>query len=108
MDPRCWSVCRVTIWLPRASGDGPLIARWGSVSYAAAPRERGWTLTKVRRLLFAVGCPARAGMDPASEADSVPLAGLPRASGDGPGSDIRLKQAVKAAPRERGWTLRAR
>ena len=43
MDPICFAVLLIAVWLPRASGDGPqrekANKRWGK----APPRERGWT-----------------------------------------------------------------
>jgi len=46
-------------------------------------------------------------MDPAFDRSVEACKGLPRASGDGPKGDFRGALQVLAAPRERGWTLRA-
>ncbi len=47
-------------------------------------------------------------MDPWSDDVRAGLAGLPRASGDGPWMLAFARAALKAAPRERGWTLQRR
>ncbi len=70
----------------------------------AAPRERGWTLARCQKEVKVGGCPARAGMDPGAAARRRADEGLPRASGDGPGSSNCCRRRSWAAPRERGWT----
>ena len=84
MDPRQCGPMPPRRWLPRASGDGPATPLAALLSYAAAPRERGWTLHEPMEFTREQGCPARAGMDPfeLSAFDTYPW--LPRASGDGP------------------------
>ena len=105
MDPvhqRCRAICR---WPPRASGDGP-VSRWVSViSAAAAPRERGWTPDRHQARRTAGGRPARAGMDPSGAIRGGVACRPPRASGDGPGPGLPGNFPLRAAPRERGWTL---
>ena len=93
--------------LPRASGDGPMMAAPGSSVFKAAPRERGWTPACVLGKSYGCGCPARAGMDPYVTFVALPVEGLPRASGDGPIEISTVAEDVRAAPRERGWTLAA-
>ncbi len=51
-----------------------------------------------------MGCPARAGMDPAGFRDRRRGRRLPRESGDGPTTAQCRKLLSGAAPRERGWT----
>lgn len=46
-------------------------------------------------------------MDPAATLRLAGCTRLPRASGDGPQVKQAITSAVSAAPRERGWTLRA-
>ena len=105
MDPLAtWCACSIGR-LPRASGDGP-VARFPSGADAgAAPRERGWTPAASGFGKWGVGCPARAGMDPARNARRCSTPRLPRASGDGPCATFGGRSGGKAAPRERGWTL---
>ena len=108
MDPAWRRHRAVRPRLPRASGDGPTLARDSQQSLPAAPRERGWTRPEVGARMRGHGCPARAGMDPAVPAGSAPPGGLPRASGDGPPNYPGQAPWDTAAPRERGWTLEGR
>ena len=90
--------------LPRASGDGPLVATGLLSGVTAAPRERGWTVRGMPTYVVTLGCPARAGMDPRPAASARRARWLPRASGDGPVTARRILAVASAAPRERGWT----
>ena len=104
MDPVVEASGLTVVWLPRASGDGPIEASETDEAVKAAPRERGWTLLPIHPDRVTIGCPARAGMDPTSAKPSNDLRRLPRASGDGPSRADVLGCPGGAAPRERGWT----
>ena len=108
MDPRVGVKSFADMRLPRASGDGPRKCSARSASRSAAPRERGWTPCCVVFPRPAIGCPARAGMDPAPHAHDADPRRLPRASGDGPHATICNDVSSTAAPRERGWTRHRR
>jgi len=69
-----------------------------------APRTRGWTLQKWKCKGEYTDCPAHAGMDPNDNDSADPIAGLPRARGDGPSAKTILDTMTKTAPRTRGWT----
>ena len=105
MDPRQPVPSDADDRLPRASGDGPFASLLADDSALAAPRERGWTRSGSARHVRRLGCPARAGMDPCLRSAHGPHAGLPRASGDGPNGGDMVEAVIRAAPRERGWTL---
>ena len=66
MDPCILVSWQLARWLPRASGDGPRGCKRHIRCKLAAPRERGWTVDTFSNTLVTFGCPARAGMDPAS------------------------------------------
>ena len=104
MDPHRSGEQRTVKRLPRASGDGPSGRSSLASGETAAPRERGWTLSTLGTSLSALGCPARAGMDPLVAAVRIGADGLPRASGDGPRRSLNSATHGGAAPRERGWT----
>ena len=89
--------------LPRASGDGPLLALQKEGLMMVAPRERGWPPFDPAALFPARGCPARAGMAPPRRFVPMFAHGLPRASGDGPVFIVWRNKAKAVAPRERGW-----
>ncbi len=91
--------------LPRVCGDGPSQVRIVSGTGAAAPRMRGWTPKRRRPTMPRCGCPAYAGMDPASPPPLDCLQRLPRVCGDGPSSRSARLMRTQAAPRMRGWTL---
>ena len=94
--------------LPRASGDGPRTDPCCWTPMPVAPRERGWAPPGVNPMFYQDGCPARAGMGPASDAKRVEAERLPRASGDGPPAGGIQRQWHRVAPRERGWALELR
>ena len=104
MDPITGCASLAPMWLPRASGDGPMSPSFPSARSEAAPRERGWTRPTIVVRRGDVGCPARAGMDPGSGGARRHQARLPRASGDGPPIFTLPVGYRPAAPRERGWT----
>ena len=106
MDPSAALKNWDAFWLPPASGDGPEMLADSSALNSAAPRERGWTQRVRPRTGPPLGCPARAGMDPGPENHQGSYPRLPRASGDGPIDHHNTAWPTKAAPRERGWTLR--
>ena len=108
MDRRSMICSGPLFWLPRASGDGPRLARRARPITTAAPRERGWTRLAASGRTNHDGCPARAGMDPLAAWDLRLARRLPRASGDGPERQVLLVGHHPAAPRERGWTHSAR
>ena len=86
MDPSLFTWAIAGLGLPRASGDGPYTETRNPAWARAAPRERGWTFAAVDVHRGHVGCPARAGMDPARSFQGSAMPWLPRASGDGPGA----------------------
>ncbi|MFM2406366.1 MAG: hypothetical protein RL223_4246 [Pseudomonadota bacterium] len=90
--------------LPRSRGDGPDSPPSWPAPPTAAPLTRGWTPGQVARGGGRQGCPAHAGMDPACIAPRMPLGGLPRSRGDGPGTEVKVGQVWEAAPLTRGWT----
>ncbi len=104
MDPKLPACFLVAIGLPRASGDGPTGWSRPWLPAWAAPRERGWTPEGEGGQPLGAGCPARAGMDPATWVRSPRWCRLPRASGDGPRRLPSPRGRLEAAPRERGWT----
>ena len=97
--PLDWS----TLWLPRASGDGPFSGGESSAYGPVAPRERGWPRPPLAAGSRMCGCPARAGMAPFCPRHYFDLARLPRASGDGPSTGMGNHPEVMVALRERGW-----
>ena len=107
MDPQRRNTSLCSGRLPRASGDGPVPSILWRTRLMVAPRERGWTPVGAGQKIEAMGCPARAGMDPSAALMLVTRARLPRASGDGPVQNLPHGYYAKVAPRERGWTLRA-
>ena len=104
MDPSAPLGALAGIWLPRASGDGPLDEDLNKANVQAAPRERGWTQDIFVAFRSNGGCPARAGMDPVRKFGPTLKSRLPRASGDGPVKSQMQAVRRAAAPRERGWT----
>ncbi len=90
--------------VPRASGDGPDRPHHMKRHRLCSPRERGWSRlarhARDRELVF----PARAGMVRGTPIDYDKLAGVPRASGDGPDPVLAHRQTDPCSPRERGWS----
>ena len=104
MDPRVAPAQDGYARLPRASGDGPVVYVFKQIGNEVAPRERGWTSKPASVKTYAIGCPARAGMDPVVMLVGFRPPRLPRASGDGPTFNGRFFGRTEVAPRERGWT----
>ena len=90
--------------LPRVCGDGPLVVTRPGVVLRVAPRVRGWTRVHQLRRRADRGCPACAGMDPATDRARRHRPGLPRVCGDGPADWCRPTSRATVAPRVRGWT----
>ena len=72
MDPRSSTCARASLWLLRASGDGPIELVTGKGAALVAPRERRWTLGAVVIDGAALGCSARAEMDPVRRSRIAP------------------------------------
>ena len=72
----------------------------------AAPHQRGWTRRRLACNPASPGCPAPAGMDPLRDYFAAKAMGLPRTSGDGPVTLNGCDTHDRAAPHQRGWTLR--
>ena len=104
MDP--WPPCCVGTprRLPRSRGDGPGASSYAEGGGMAAPLARGWTQRRRVFVVASAGCPARAGMDPQTQIQSIRTCWLPRSRGDGPATGIGALAAIKAAPLARGWT----
>ena len=88
--------------LPRTRGDGPdmmdlMAKRWG-----AAPHARGWTLVRIDVRHVAMGCPARAGMEPWPRWRRSSIRRLPRTRGDGPFADDPERVAKQGCPARAG------
>ena len=107
MDPRLETDYRVRHRLPRARGDGPLLAVVTTRGKVASPRPRGWTRGSRPAGRRRDGFPAPAGMDRACRWPPGRSRGLPRARGDGPHYSDLYGQVVSASPRPRGWTRAA-
>ena len=104
IDPRACTSSAIASGLPRASGDRPLPEWWRPEFPVSAPRERGSTLPVVAPVRGVGVCPARAGIDPNAFTKAACFSGLPRASGDRPGSKSPIPRWRTSAPRERGST----
>ena len=89
---------------PRASGDGPSQPGMAGRMWGCSPRERGWSLLDSAHRLIADVLPARAGMVPRRPTQVVAGHGAPRASGDGPYSELVQLSPDMCSPRERGWS----
>ena len=72
----------------------------------AAPHQRGWTPGGHAGIGVLLGCPAPAGMDPNDVTFESINTGLPRTSGDGPTTAVAPRAPARAAPHQRGWTLK--
>jgi len=90
--------------LPRARGDGPTDASWGSTPGRSPPRARGWSLRAAHEAVGVDVSPARAGMVPPPPRPPVRRRCLPRARGDGPAGYLRIRMATASPPRARGWS----
>ena len=90
--------------LPRTRGDRPAIGIELNSTYQAPPHPRGSTHSKVSVLVFGVGSPAPAGIDPWGMGVSGTPRRLPRTRGDRP---VRMHCTTKfcsAPPHPRGST----
>ena len=97
--------CRVTRWLPRPRGDGPVIQEKTARPLQAPPPTRGWTVFPRPPCRRPPGSPAHAGMDLSRRAPCSRRAGLPRPRGDGPHRAPSGRGCIPAPPPTRGWTL---
>ncbi len=91
--------------VPRASGDGPPMARSTRPVPACSPRERGWSVGGRVASGAADVFPARAGMVPSPCRQPRVPSRVPRASGDGPTSNVSSTSGARCSPRERGWSV---
>ncbi len=108
MVPTGWTASRRPSRFPRASGDGPPIAKKTPRPMTFPPRERGWSLAGPAGRSVHNVSPARAGMVPGGEGNSEQGHRFPRASGDGPRQSRRRHMEAMFPPRERGWSLTMR
>ncbi len=92
--------------VPRASGDGPMVAALGRIGASCSPRERGWSAPTTTGEWSQPVFPARAGMVRQAGVTSIQVPGVPRASGDGPQGRRHTTVACLCSPRERGWSRR--
>ena len=90
--------------LPRPRGDGPVPPGMREWALGAPPPTRGWTLSRHRGALTAVGSPAHAGMDRRPATSRSRRRGLPRPRGDGPAVKLLGRSVAVAPPPTRGWT----
>ena len=90
--------------IPRARGDGPAVLIGISRDVADSPRSRGWTVLPGIGAEALAGFPALAGMDRSAVVCTDPMAGIPRARGDGPQAFSASSSRTRDSPRSRGWT----
>ena len=89
---------------PRASGDGPKVARLRDILAGFPPRERGWSRGERSNRKRASVSPARAGMVLTWRTEAAGTSRFPRASGDGPVQWVFAGVKSRFPPRERGWS----
>ena len=78
MDPWSFGRERREPRLPRACGDGPPFLKFRNAYFAASPRMRGWTRSKLVDVSSAPGFPAHAGMDHQQAVSEPVSSSLPR------------------------------
>ena len=91
--------------VPRASGDGPDVARVRAVHQRCSPRERGWTEKGLPTGREATRVPRASGDGPLTLGVGLPAAAVfPARAGMDRRSRSCAARCALCSPRERGWT----